>query len=49
MTEPRRTTVYEALRVGDAIGVDWNQFDLDQFRPGWTWSSSTDPTTPRRT
>jgi Protein of unknown function (DUF5661) len=34
MPETHRTTVYEALRVGDAIGVDWNLFDLDQFRAG---------------
>src|SRR6476646_10295331 len=24
----------EAQRVGDAIGVDWNRFDLEQFRMG---------------
>jgi len=30
----KRTTLEEARRVGDAIGVDWNQFDLDQFRAG---------------
>ena len=34
MTEPRRTTTDEAQRVGDAIGVDWNRFDLEQFRAG---------------
>jgi Protein of unknown function (DUF5661) len=33
MTESRRTTPEEA-RVGDAIGVDWNRFDLEQFRMG---------------
>jgi uncharacterized protein DUF5661 len=34
MTEPRRTTIEEARRVGDAIGVDWSRFDLEQFRAG---------------
>jgi hypothetical protein len=34
MTGKRRTTVEEARRVGDAIGVDWTTFDLEQFRAG---------------
>lgn len=34
MTETRRTTSEEAQRVGDEIGVDWNRFDLEQFRHG---------------
>jgi hypothetical protein len=34
MTEQRRTTTEEARRVGDAIGVDWDRFDLEQFRQG---------------
>ena len=34
MTENRRTTTEEARRVGDAIGVDWQRFDLEQFRAG---------------
>jgi hypothetical protein len=34
MTESRRTSSEEAKRVGDAIGVDWNRFDLEQFRAG---------------
>ena len=34
MTETKRTTSEEARRVGDAIGVDWNRFDLEQFRAG---------------
>ena len=36
MTESRRTSVEEAQRVGDAIGVDWSRFDLEQFRMGIT-------------
>ena len=34
MTEIRRTSPDEARRVGDAIGVDWSRFDLEQFRMG---------------
>jgi hypothetical protein len=34
MTEERRTSAEEARRVGDAIGVDWDRFDLEQFRAG---------------
>jgi uncharacterized protein DUF5661 len=34
MTESRGTSTEEAQRVGDAIGVDWNRFDLEQFRMG---------------
>jgi Protein of unknown function (DUF5661) len=34
MTETHRTTVEEARRVGDEIGVDWSRFDLEQFRAG---------------
>jgi uncharacterized protein DUF5661 len=34
MSEARRTSVDEARRVGDAIGVDWSRFDLEQFCAG---------------
>jgi Protein of unknown function (DUF5661) len=34
VSEKRRTTTDEARRVGEAIGVDWNRFDLAQFRAG---------------
>jgi hypothetical protein len=34
MTETRRTSTEEARRVGDEIGVDWERFDLEQFRAG---------------
>jgi hypothetical protein len=34
MSERRRTTAEEAKRVGDEIGVDWERFDLEQFRAG---------------
>jgi Protein of unknown function (DUF5661) len=34
MGEGKRTTTDEARRVGDEIGVDWERFDLEQFRTG---------------
>jgi Protein of unknown function (DUF5661) len=34
VSESRRTTTEEAKRVGDEIGVDWERFDLEQFRAG---------------
>ena len=34
MTGSRRTTIEEARRVGDEIGVDWQRFALEQFRFG---------------
>ncbi len=34
MAETRRITSEEARRVGDEIGVDWERFDLEQFRLG---------------
>ena len=34
MSEKRHTTTEEARRVGDAIGVEWRRFDLEQFRAG---------------
>jgi hypothetical protein len=34
MTPSRRTSTDEARRVGDAIGVDWKRFALEQFRRG---------------
>jgi hypothetical protein len=34
VTEAGRTSIEEARRVGEAIGVDWDRFDIDQFRKG---------------
>lgn len=35
MTSPRqKTTPEEARMAGDALSVDWNQVDLEQFRRG---------------
>ena len=34
MTAERRTRPEEAREIGDQIGVDWDRFDLEQFRAG---------------
>ena len=34
LTEDKRTTLEEAKRVGDELGVDWDRFELEQFRIG---------------
>ena len=34
MAERHRTSVEEARRIGDEIGVDWDLFELEQFRAG---------------
>ncbi len=34
MSGKREFTTDEARRIGDQIGVDWNAFDLEEFRMG---------------
>lgn len=34
MGDKRQVSLDEATRIGDAIGVDWQQFDREQFRLG---------------
>jgi DNA-directed RNA polymerase alpha subunit len=34
MTEPKLFSTEEARRIGEALGVDWSQFDVEQFRMG---------------
>ena len=34
MSGGNRFTAKEAKRVGDALGVDWKSFDVEQFRMG---------------
>ena len=34
MTEARRTSIEEARRVGEAIGIDWSRYGLEEFRSG---------------
>ena len=34
MTESNHFTAEEARRIGEALGVDWSKFDVEQFRRG---------------
>jgi hypothetical protein len=34
LAEQKRTISEEAQRVGDQIGVNWDRFELEQFRKG---------------
>jgi hypothetical protein len=34
MTESKHFTAEEAKKVGEALGVDWSRFDVEQFRRG---------------
>lgn len=34
MVEGKQFTTEEARTIGDAIGIDWNKVDLEQFRMG---------------
>lgn len=34
MTTLKRFSAEEAKQIGDTIGINWNQFDLEQFRRG---------------
>jgi hypothetical protein len=34
VSDTEKTTVQEARRIGDEIGVDWDRVDLEQFRAG---------------
>lgn len=34
MTTKKRFTVEEARAVGEALGIDWSQWDFEQFRRG---------------
>jgi hypothetical protein len=34
MEEKRRTTIDEAKRIGDQIGMDWTRYELEEFRRG---------------
>jgi len=34
MTDPKRFTTEEAKRIGEALGIDWSKFDVEQFRMG---------------
>ncbi len=34
MSESKHFTIEEARRIGTALGIDWTQFDVEQFRLG---------------
>jgi hypothetical protein len=34
MSKPKQFSLDEAKRIGDSLGVDWGQVDLEQFRMG---------------
>ena len=34
MTTSRRFTTEDAERIGAALGIDWSEFDVEQFRMG---------------
>jgi hypothetical protein len=34
MDDKKRTTVDDAKRIGDHIGMDWTRFELEAFRSG---------------
>ena len=34
MAEEKHFTTEEAKRVGEALGIDWTKFDVEQFRMG---------------
>jgi Protein of unknown function (DUF5661) len=34
LTGSKHFTIEEAKRIGEAIGIDWSKFDVEQFRMG---------------
>lgn len=34
MTSSKHFTIEEAKRIGEALGIDWSMFDVEQFRMG---------------
>jgi hypothetical protein len=34
MSEHKHFTLEEAKKIGDALGIDWSKFDVEQFRTG---------------
>jgi hypothetical protein len=34
VSTPKQTSSDEAKRIGDSLGLDWDQVDLEQFRRG---------------
>lgn len=34
MTVTKHFSLDEAIKIGDALGIDWNEFNVEQFRMG---------------
>ncbi len=34
MTSKKHFTTEEAKRIGEAVGIDWSKFDVEQYRMG---------------
>ena len=34
MTSKKHFSIEEAKNIGEALGIDWSQFDIDQYRMG---------------
>ncbi len=34
MTSKKRFTAVEARKIGEALGIDWSKFDIEQYRMG---------------
>ena len=34
MTIKKKFTAEEAKRIGESLGIDWNKYDVEQFRMG---------------
>ena len=34
MTSSKHFTIEESKRIGEALGIDWSKFDVEQFRMG---------------
>ena len=34
MTSKKHFTVAEARKIGEALGIDWSKFDIEQYRMG---------------
>jgi hypothetical protein len=34
MTSKKHFTTEEAKRIGEALGIDWSKFDVEQYRMG---------------
>jgi len=34
MTSSKHFTTEEARRIGEALGIDWSEFDVEQYRMG---------------